>query len=98
MEKQFWVYIMASRSRTLYVGVTSNLELRVSQHKTKSLTGFTAKYNIDRLVYCESFPTAMQAIAREKQIKGWNRAKKIALIEAQNPVWDDLSAAWSSAD
>src|SRR5690349_2441140 len=92
--KVFHVYIMASRSRTLYVGVTSNIETRVWQHKTKALPGFTSKCNIDRLVYLEVQGTADLAIVREKQLKGWNRSKKIALIEAANPAWDDLSEGW----
>ena len=88
------VYIMANRSRTLYTGVTSNLLRRVYEHKHKLIPGFTSKYNITRLVYFASFPDIRTAIAREKQIKGRLRSKKIALIEAENPNWDDLSAGW----
>ncbi|MCB0018294.1 MAG: GIY-YIG nuclease family protein, partial [Anaerolineales bacterium] len=89
--KQFCVYIMASRSRRLYVGVTSNLEERVARHKLKYYPdSFSARYNIDRLIYYELLPDALTAIAREKQIKGWRRSKKIALIESVNPTWRDL--------
>ena len=92
--KNYYVYIMASKSRTLYTGVTNNLVRRVYEHKQKLIPGFTKKYNIARLVYCETFPDVRAAIAREKQIKGWLRAKKIALIESLNPDWKDLSADW----
>ena len=91
--KQFHVYIMASPSKTLYVGVTSDLPERVNQHRQKT-SGFTAKYNITRLVYFEATSDPISAIEREKQIKGWRREKKVALIEAENPEWDDLAEAW----
>jgi putative endonuclease len=87
-----YVYIMTNRSRTLYTGVTSNLQERVFQHKNKLVAGFTSKYRIDRLVYFEETPDIRDAIAREKQIKGWTRARKLALIESMNPDWRDLSA------
>jgi putative endonuclease len=91
----FYVYILASHSRTLYIGVTNELERRVYEHKTKAEPGsFTAKYNIDRLVYYEETTDAIVAIEREKQLKGWTRAKKIALIERMNPLWEDLSDCW----
>ena len=96
MTKQFYVYIMTNKSRTLYTGVTNDLERRVYEHKKKLVPGFTAKYNIDRLVYYEATEDVNAAISREKQIKGWLRAKKIALIESVNPVWRDLSLDWSS--
>src|SRR5262245_11344839 len=89
--KQFYVYIMTNKSRTLYTGVTNDLERRVYEHKKKLVPGFTAKYNIDRLVYYEATEDVNVAISREKQIKGWLRAKKIALIESTNPKWTDLS-------
>jgi len=89
-----YVYIMASRSRTLYTGVTNNLERRVSQHKLKLVPGFTARYNINRLVYYEHHADIREAIRREKQIKGWLREKKIALITLMNPGWCDLSENW----
>lgn len=89
-----YVYIMANRSCTLYVGVTSDLHQRVFQHKNKLLPGFTSRYRIDRLVYFEETPDIRDAIAREKQIKGWVRIKKLALIESVNPEWEDLSEGW----
>jgi putative endonuclease len=87
----YYVYIVTNRSRTLYTGVTNNLVRRAWQHKKKLLPGFTRAYNIDRLVYYESFGDMRAAIQREKQIKGWLRAKKIALIESENPQWLDLT-------
>ena len=90
----YFVYIMTNLSRTLYIGITNNLERRVYEHKHKLIPGFTRSYNITRLVYFEVTPDARSAIAREKQIKGWTRAKKIALIESSNPTWQDLSATW----
>ncbi|MGH7702033.1 MAG: GIY-YIG nuclease family protein [Gemmatimonadales bacterium] len=88
------MYLLASRARTLYVGVTSNLARRVYQHRHKLLAGFTAKYCITRLVYFESTRDARTAITREKQVKGWSRAKKVELIESLNPEWKDLAAGW----
>ena len=90
-EKLFHVYILASRSRVLYIGVTSDLEKRLWQHKNKVADGFTARYAVDRLVHVESTPDARAAIAREKQLKGWRRSRKVALIESENPDWRDLS-------
>ena len=92
--KQFYVYIMASERRTLYTGMTNDLERRVYEHKHKLAPGFTSRYNITRLVYFEDYGTAKDAIYREKQIKGWLRAKKIALVESMNPTWKDLSEEW----
>jgi putative endonuclease len=92
--KNYYVYIMASTSRTLYTGVTNNLERRVLQHRRKLLGEFTARYNINRLVYYEASGEILAAIAREKQIKSWSRKKKIALIESVNRGWKDLSDAW----
>ena len=94
MGKQYYVYIMTNRSRTLYTGVTSDLERRVYEHKRKLVPGFTAKYRIKQLVYFEVTQDVHAAIAREKQIKGWLRAKKVALIESVNPEWNDLSVGW----
>jgi putative endonuclease len=91
MEKTGSVYIMCNQARTLYVGVTSDLRGRLHQHRAGTFAGFTKRYGIDRLVFVEVFPEMVSAIAREKQIKGWSRAKKIAWIEKQNPGWDDLS-------
>ncbi|HEV2175598.1 MAG TPA: GIY-YIG nuclease family protein [Terriglobia bacterium] len=92
--KTYFVYIMAGKFRTLYTGVTNNLERRVFEHKRKLVPGFTRKYNINRLVYFELFSDIRAAIQREKQIKGWLRAKKVALIIANNPAWKDLSEGW----
>ncbi len=85
---------MTNKSKTLYTGVTNNLERRVYEHKHKLLSGFTSRYNITKLVHYEESNDIYIAIAREKQIKGWLRAKKIALIEATNPEWKDLSLEW----
>jgi len=94
IEKWYYVYIMTNRSKTLYIGITSKLHLRVLQHKTKTFKGFTSNYRIDRLVYWEQFKNVNAAIAREKQLKGWRRIKKIQLIVSMNPTWNDLSADW----
>ena len=93
-EKRYYVYIMASRSRTLYTGVTGNLFHRALQHKKGEIEGFTKKYNINRLVYYETFKYIDRAIAREKQIKAWTRSKRLALIESMNPTWQDLADGW----
>jgi putative endonuclease len=85
------VYILASKSAVLYTGVTSHIDRRFVEHQRKLLHGFTAQYNVTRLVFYETFGDIRVAIAREKQIKGWLRKKKIALIEATNPSWRDLA-------
>jgi putative endonuclease len=90
----YYVYIMASRSRVLYTGVTDDLAGRVEQHKTGATVGFTGWYNVTRLVYFETFPDIRDAIAREKRIKGWTRAKKMHLIQNKNPHWTDLARDW----
>jgi putative endonuclease len=90
----YYVYIMASFRRVLYIGVTGDLERRVFEHQHKILPGFTARYNVNRLVYVESTTDVWAALAREKELKGWRREKKIALIESQNPQWYDLSRDW----
>jgi putative endonuclease len=90
----YYTYIVASRSLTLYVGMTNDIEKRVFQHKCKVYEGFSAQYNCDRLVWFERFSSPQAAIAREKQLKGWRREKKIALIESRNPTWLDLSEDW----
>ncbi len=91
MGKEFWVYIMASkRNGTLYVGVTSDLAKRIWEHKNGLVEGFTHRYQVDRLVYCEPFDDAENAITRERQLKKWRRAWKIELIENSNPEWRDL--------
>ncbi len=92
--KSYYVYIMTNKSRTLYTGVTNNLERREYEHKNKLVPGFTSKYNITKLVYYEEANDVQVALAREKQIKGWLRSKKIALIESINPEWKDLSLDW----
>jgi putative endonuclease len=92
--KQYFVYIMTSNSGTLYTGVTNNLQRRVYQHKNKLIEGFTSKYDVNRLVYFETFSDVRDAIAHEKRIKGWRRSKKLALIESMNPQWRDLSEDW----
>ena len=90
----FYTYIVGSRSLTFYIGMTRDLEKRVFEHKCKLFEGFTATYNCDRLVWFESFGDPSSAIAREKQLKGWTRTKKIALIKRTNPTWIDLSEKW----
>ncbi|MEA2572848.1 MAG: putative endonuclease [Chloroflexia bacterium] len=92
--RHYYVYIMSNTSRTLYVGMTNNLQRRVYEHKHKLVQGFTSRYNITRLVYFEETSYVLEAIAGEKIIKDWNRFKKIALIESLNPNWDDLSEGW----
>ena len=92
--KQYYVYIMTNKSKTLYTGVTSDLIKRVYLHKNHLINGFTKKYNITKLVYYEITNDVNTAIKREKQIKGWLRKKKIALIESMNPNWKDLSKDW----
>ena len=94
MHKHYYVYIMASQRRVLYIGITSNLEQRVFQHKQHTFGGFTAKYNVTTLVYFETYSEVSSAITREKELKGWRREKKIALIETENPKWRDLSYGW----
>ncbi len=93
-EYHFYVYILASRSRTLYIGFTNNIFVRIAQHRNKRPGSFTTQYNIDRLVYYEHFQYVNNAIAREKELKLWIRAKKIELIESTNPTWEDLAAKW----
>ena len=92
--RQYYVYIMTNATRTLYVGVTNDLERRVYQHKQKLIDGFTKKYNLTWLAYYEQTSDVRSAIAREKQIKGWRRSKKVELIESFNPRWRDLSQDW----
>ncbi|MCF8108277.1 MAG: GIY-YIG nuclease family protein [Desulfohalobiaceae bacterium] len=91
MENKYYVYILSNKSAILYIGITSDLKRRVSEHKQKIVPGFTKKYNIDRLVYYEETNDVQAAIRREKTIKGLKREKKFALIEKMNPEWFDLS-------
>ena len=93
-EKTYFAYIMASRSHTLYIGITSDRRKRVFQHKWREHAGFTARYNCDRLVWFERYQDVNLAIGREKQLKGWLRRRKVALIEASNDAWIDLSRDW----
>jgi putative endonuclease len=97
-ERSYYVYIRGSFSGTLYIGETGRLRRRVWQHKQHAIEGFTAKYDVTRLLYYEVFHEVLNAIAREKQLKGWRRAKKIALIEKRNPKWLDLSLAWYESE
>jgi putative endonuclease len=94
----FWVYIMASRSIQLYIGITSNLRRRVSEHKAHKPGTYTALYKIDRLVYFEHFQYVINAMTRETELKDWNRARKLQLIKSTNPTLIDLSDAWRNAD
>ncbi|MDI9546822.1 MAG: GIY-YIG nuclease family protein [Chloroflexota bacterium] len=91
---EYYVYILSNRSKTLYTGMTNDLRRRICEHKSGHGSEFTSKYRIRYLVYYESTNDVRVAIEREKQIKGWLRAKKIALIESMNPAWRDLSADW----
>ena len=93
-EHAFSVYIMSNRSKTLYIGVTNNLLRRVWEHKQGIGSGFCRHYKLDRLVYFEHFQYVGNAIAREKQLKGWLRVRKIALIVSKNPAWRDLAESW----
>lgn len=92
--KQYYVYIMSSWSRVLYVGVTSDLERRVLEHKKGLLPGFTSRYHVTRLVYYEVHERVAYAIEREKRIKAWRREKKVTLVQETNPGWEDLAATW----
>jgi putative endonuclease len=94
MSKEYYFYIMTNKSRTLYTGVTGDLMRRVYEHKNKLIKGFTSRYNIQYLVYYETASSIDSAIEREKQIKGWLRAKKISLIDSINSEWKDLSEEW----
>ena len=91
---QFFIYIIASKSRVLYVGMTNGLRKRIRQHKDGEIEGFTRKYQVNRLVYFERFQYVKNCIDREKQLKGWKRFRKVALIEKDNPAWEDLAENW----
>ncbi len=97
-DRLYYAYMISSRSRTLYVGVTGNLHKRIFEHKRKWYEGFSATYQCNRLVWNERFICVENAIAREKRLKGWRRSKKIALIEKENPTWGDLSEGWYTAE
>src|SRR5215213_6550492 len=96
-QRQYFVYIMNSQTRVLYVGVTNNLELRVRQHKAGTGSAFTSRYRLSRLVYYEDTSGIHAALAREHEIKGWLRTRKIALINSENPAWRDLSETLTDA-
>ena len=93
-QRQYFVYILSSKTKRLYIGVTNDLQRRVAQHKSREVEGFTSQYNIDQLVYYEETNDVRAAISREKQLKGWMRIRKIQLVQDMNPDWEDLSADW----
>jgi putative endonuclease len=95
-DHEYFAYIVCSRSGTLYIGMTNSIYRRALEHKRGEVEGFASKYHCDRLVYYESFDDVHKAIGREKQLKGWTRAKKIALIESRNPRWQDLAETWGA--
>jgi putative endonuclease len=95
-DHEYFVYIVCSGSGTLYIGMTNSIYRRALEHKRGEVEGFASKYCCDRLVYYESFDDVHKAIGREKQLKGWSRAKKIALIESKNPRWADLAEKWGA--
>jgi putative endonuclease len=92
--KTYYVYIIGSKTGTLYVGMTNDIKRRVYEHKNHLVPGFTNKYNIECLLYFEAIGESASAINREKQIKTWRREKKVALIDSVNPSWEDLSEDW----
>jgi|SRR5688572_10654141 putative endonuclease len=95
LRRSYWVYIMTNKPNgTLYVGVTNSIERRVWEHRSGGVPGFTKRYRLTKLVHFEEHSDVNDAIAREKQLKGWLRAKKVALIEEANPRWDDLAKDW----
>ena len=95
-DHQYFVYIMSSNSGTLYIGMTNSIFRRALQHKSGQIEGFSSNYHRSRLVHYESFDDVRRAIGREKELKGWTRAKKIALIESRNPRWADLAEHWGA--
>jgi len=95
-DHEYFVYIVCSLSGTLYIGMTNSIYRRALQHKCGAFEGFSRKYHCDRLVYYESFDDVYKAIGREKQLKGWSRAKKIALIESKNARWEDIAEKWGA--
>jgi len=93
--KTYYVYLLTNwNNRVMYVGVTNDLERRISEHRFKVVPGFTQKYNVHKLVYYETYSDVTVAICREKEIKGWRREKKNRLVETENPKWNDLTADW----
>jgi putative endonuclease len=95
-DHEYFAYIVCSRSGTLYIGMTNGIYRRALEHKHGEFEGFASNYGCDRLVYYESFDDVHKAIGREKQLKGWSRAKKIALIESKNPRWEDFAEKWGA--
>jgi putative endonuclease len=95
-EHEYFVYIMSSRSGTLYIGITNSINRRALEHKRGEIDGFASKYGFTRLVYYEGFDDVHKAIRREKQLKGWTRVKKLTLIESKNPRWEDLAEKWGA--
>jgi putative endonuclease len=93
---KYWTYIVASTTGTLYIGMCNNIARRMLEHKSGKFEGFASKYHCNRLVYYETFDDVRNAIDREKQLKGWRREKKIALIGSLNPHWTDLAEKWGS--
>ncbi len=98
MQRTYYVYIMANHVGMLYIGVTNNLERRACEHKHGCVEGFTKRYKLKRLLYFETTSDVQAAIAREKQLKGWVRRRKVALIESMNPEWKDVSEGWGGAE
>lgn len=94
--KDYYVYMISNKSKTLYVGMTNNIIRRMYEHKNKLIDGFTKRYKITKLVYFETTPDVNSAIKREKQLKNWHRQWKINLIESMNPGWQDLSLNWQN--
>ncbi len=88
--KHYWVYILTNKSNTLYIGITSNLEKRLFEHKNKLVKGFTEKYNIDKLIYFEEYSSPLEAIQREKELKGWTRKRKMELIKEKNLSFEEF--------
>jgi len=95
-EHHYFTYIVCSASGALYIGTTNSIYRRALEHKRGEIEGFASKYRCNRLVYYEGFDDVLKAIAREKQLKGWRRSKKIALIESKNPRWEDLAEKWGA--
>ncbi len=95
--RRYYVYIMSSKSRVIYIGMTGFLMARVLQHRSGEGSAFTSKYRVHRLVYFESFQNVGNAIARETEIKKWRREKKVELIRRENPTWEDLAEGWGEA-
>ena len=90
-KRSYCVYILTNRAGVLYIGVTNDLERRITEHRSGLIHGFSRRYNVTKLVYCEECGEIEDAIVREKQLKGWRRSRKVALIEASNPRWEDLA-------